>query len=224
MRVSEAIRSLSSVPPLLRTIENIPDTASPAELVDISLSCPAIQSQQIRSEFLALAQLVKQQNCKYVMEIGTFRGGTLFVFSQLAEPGATMISLDFHMSFFGKVYGALQKPLLRKFVRNGKSLFMVRENSHLPQTLDTIRNILQGHQLDFLFIDGDHSYEGVREDFMMYSPLVRDGGLIAFHDIADSGGSREVHRLWSELKPNFQHEEFIHVTGDRAMGIGVLRV
>ena len=46
MRVSEAIRSLSSVPPLLRTIDNIPETASPAELVDISLSCPAIQSQR----------------------------------------------------------------------------------------------------------------------------------------------------------------------------------
>jgi predicted O-methyltransferase YrrM len=224
MRVSEAIRSLSSVPPLLRTIENIPESASPAEVVDISLSCPAIQSQQIRSEFLELANLVKKQNCKYVMEIGTFRGGTLFVFSQLAAPGATMISLDFHMSFFGKVYGALQRPLLRKFVRNGKSLYMVRENSHLPQTLDTIRKILRGHQLDFLFIDGDHSYEGVREDFMMYSPLVREGGLIAFHDIADSGGSREVHRLWNELKPNYQHDEFIHVTGDRAMGIGVLRV
>lgn len=224
MRVSEAIRSLSSVPPLLRTIDKIPETATPAELVDISLTCPAIQSQQIRSEFLELAKLVKQQNCKYVMEIGTFRGGTLFVFSQLAAPGATMISLDFHMSFFGKVYGALQKPLLRKFVRNGKSLFMVRENSHLRQTLDTIRNILQGHELDFLFIDGDHSYEGVREDFMMYSPLVREGGLIAFHDIADSGGSREVHRLWSELKQNYRHEEFIHVTGHRAMGIGVLRV
>lgn len=224
MRVSEAIRSLSSVPPLLRTIDNISDSASPAEVVDISLSCPAIQSQQIRSEFLELAKLVKQQNCKYVMEIGTFRGGTLFVFSQLAAPGATMISLDFHMSFFGKVYGALQKPLLRKFVRNGKSLFMVRENSHLPQTLDTIRDILQGHELDFLFIDGDHSYEGVREDFTMYSPLVREGGLIAFHDIADSGGSREVHRLWTELTPNYQHEEFIHVTGDRAMGIGVLRL
>lgn len=224
MRVSEAIRSLSSVPPLLRTIDNIPDTASPADLVDISLNCPAIQSQQIRSEFLELAEMVKKQSCKYIMEIGTFRGGTLFVFSQLAAPGATVISLDFHSSFFGRVYGALQKPLLRKFVRNGKSLFMIREDSHLPQTLNAIRRILNGHELDFLFIDGDHSYEGVREDFMMYSPLVREGGLIAFHDIAESGGSREVHRLWSELKPNYDHHEFIHVTGDRAMGIGVLRI
>jgi len=224
MRVAEAIRSLSSVPPLLRTIDNIPETASPAELVDISLNCPAIQSQQIRSEFLELARMVKEQNCKYIMEIGTYRGGTLFVFSQLADPHATVISLDFHFSFFGKVYGALQKGLLRKFVRNGKSLFLLRQNSHLPETLKVVRDILQGHELDFLFIDGDHTYEGVREDFNMYAPLVREGGLIAFHDVAESGGSREVNRLWEELKLKYKHEEFIHQTGSGAMGIGVLRV
>jgi predicted O-methyltransferase YrrM len=223
MNVSEAFRSLSSVPPLLRTIETIPDSASPSELVDISLECPAIRSQQIRSEFIELAEMVKEQHCKYILEIGTYRGGTLFVFSQLAAPGATVISLDYHFTFLGKVFGALQKPLLRKFVRNGKSLFLLRKDSHKPETLTIIRNIMQGHELDFLFIDGDHTYEGVREDFNMYSPLVRTGGLIAFHDIAQSGGSREVHRLWEELKPKYEHEEFIHKTGSGAMGIGVLR-
>ena len=224
MKVSEAFRSLSSVPPLLRTIETIPDSASPSQLVDISMGCAAIQSQQIRSEFVELAKLVKEQNCKYILEIGTYRGGTLFVFSHLAAPGATVISLDFHFTLLGKVYGALQKPLLRKFVRNGKSLFLLRKDSHKPETLAIIRDVLLGHPLDFLFIDGDHSYEGVREDFNMYSPLVRDGGLIAFHDIAESGGSREVHRLWEELKPRYDYEEFIHHTGSWAMGIGVLRV
>ncbi|MGC1424020.1 MAG: class I SAM-dependent methyltransferase [Terracidiphilus sp.] len=224
MTVAEAIRSLSSVPPLLRTIDNIPMTASPADLVDISLGCPAIQSQQIRSEFLELAKMVKAQQCKYIMEIGTYRGGTLFVFSQLADPHATVISLDFHFSFLGKVYGALQKPLLRKFVRNGKSLFLLRQDSHLPETEQVVRDILKDNELDFLFIDGDHTYEGVRADFTMYSPLVREGGLIAFHDIAESGGSREVHRLWEELKPNYRHSEFIHKTGSGAMGIGVLLV
>ena len=153
------------------------------------------------------------------MEIGTFRGGALFVFSQLAAPGATMISLDFHMSFFGKVYGALQKPLLRKFVRNGKSLFAgSRENSPFaPDSRYPIRSILRGRQSSTSSSSTAIApTKSVREDFMMYSPLVREGGLIAFHDIADSGGSREVHRLWTELKPNYQHEEFIHVTGDRA--------
>jgi predicted O-methyltransferase YrrM len=42
---------------------------------------------------------------------------------------------------------------------------------------------LKDNKVDFLFIDADHSYEGVKKDFEMYSPLVRKGGIIAFHDI-----------------------------------------
>lgn len=36
--------------------------------------------------------------------------------------------------------------------------------------------------IDFLFIDGDHSIEGCRYDFLTFSPFVRRGGFIAFHD------------------------------------------
>lgn len=36
--------------------------------------------------------------------------------------------------------------------------------------------------IDFLFIDGDHSYDGVRRDWDEWSPHVRGDGLIALHD------------------------------------------
>lgn len=36
--------------------------------------------------------------------------------------------------------------------------------------------------LDFVYIDGDHSYEGVRADLEAYFPLIREGGIIAGHD------------------------------------------
>ncbi|MFN8207210.1 MAG: class I SAM-dependent methyltransferase [Bacteroidales bacterium] len=36
--------------------------------------------------------------------------------------------------------------------------------------------------IDFLFIDGDHSIEGCDFDFTHFSPFVRRGGYIAFHD------------------------------------------
>ncbi len=39
-----------------------------------------------------------------------------------------------------------------------------------------------GDAIRVLFIDADHSYEGVRSDFEMWSPLVADGGVIVFHD------------------------------------------
>ncbi len=40
----------------------------------------------------------------------------------------------------------------------------------------------RSQRFDFLFIDADHSYEGCKADFVAWSPLVRSGGEIAFHD------------------------------------------
>ena len=56
-----------------------------------------------------------------------------------------------------------------------------------------MRTALAGRPLDVLFIDGDHSYDGVASDFAAYGPLVRQGGLIGFHDIVaqpDTGVER----------------------------------
>jgi len=42
--------------------------------------------------------------------------------------------------------------------------------------------VKQDIQIDFLFIDGDHSYEGVKIDFDLYSNILSDRGIIAIHD------------------------------------------
>ena len=67
--------------------------------------------------------------------------------------------------------------------------------------MNQIRALADTH-IDFLFIDGDHTYEGVKSDFEMYSPLVRSGGLIALHDIVPGpeGCVGGVPKYWSELK------------------------
>ncbi len=36
--------------------------------------------------------------------------------------------------------------------------------------------------IDLLFIDGDHTYEGVTKDIFTWTPKVRHGGRIMFHD------------------------------------------
>lgn len=38
-------------------------------------------------------------------------------------------------------------------------------------------------ELDFVFIDGDHSFDGVRSDIIAWMPKLRSGGLLAGHDI-----------------------------------------
>ena len=81
---------------------------------------------------------------------------------------------------------------------------------------------LRGNPADFLFIDADHTESGVRSDYGMYSPLVRKGGMIGFHDIFITRPEYGVRKLWSELKTRHQTLEF---KGDPlAYGIGLLYV
>ncbi len=95
---------------------------------------------------------------------------------------------------------------------NRINLLLLRKDSHNQETLEEVKNILSGNQLDFLFIDGDHTYEGVKKDFEMYSPLVRKGGIIAFHDIINKDPLRkdiEVPKFWSVLKNRYRINEII---------------
>ena len=84
-----------------------------------------------------------------------------------------------------------------------------------------------------LFIDGDHSYEGVEHDFLTYGPLVRRDGIIAFHDICrgsgpvSGGGGKAwvggVPRFWDEVKALYSHREFVRDPAQHGFGIGAIR-
>jgi hypothetical protein len=43
--------------------------------------------------------------------------------------------------------------------------------------------VRQDIKIDYLHIDGDHSYEGVKKDFELYSTIMSENGIITIHDI-----------------------------------------
>ena len=55
-------------------------------------------------------------------------------------------------------------------------------DSHSNETKDKLIKLLNGKDIDLLFIDGDHTFDGCKLDFDMYGQLVRPGGIIAIHD------------------------------------------
>jgi predicted O-methyltransferase YrrM len=169
---------------------------------------------QIESEITELFDVVRKLNPKVICEIGTDRGGTLYLWSKIVRPDCLLISIDlprtyrkslnrfFHMAFFGN-----------------QQVYFLRENSQTYACREKVQEILKGKAIDFLFIDADHSYEGVKKDFQLYSPLVRKSGLIAFHDILDECG---VDRFWSEIKRDYKYEEIVEHYQQRCAGIGML--
>ena len=68
-------------------------------------------------------------------------------------------------------------------------------NSHDPTTVGKLKNILGGKPINFLFIDGGHTYADAMADYLIYGPLVSDA--IAFHDIRHE---KEIAKLWQDLQ------------------------
>ena len=188
----------------------------------------SIKPKQVLSEIHALYQMVQAEEVRYVCEIGTYRGGTFYLWCQAARDDATLVSIDLPSGPFGGGYSESRINFYRCFGQAGQSLHFLRANSHLPDTVQKVKEILRGNALDFVFIDGDHTYEGVKQDFELYSPLVRRGGIIALHDIRPRTEVPEiqVYRFWQEIKDHYEHQEIIEQEGAMAsrIGIGILRL
>jgi predicted O-methyltransferase YrrM len=186
----------------------------------------AIRPQQVTEELIRLFEIVSGLQPKNALEIGTWAGGTLFMTCRVADSGATIISVDLPGGRFGRGYVWPRKFVYRSFARKNQALHLLREDSHDVKTCDRVRSVLRGRPLDFLFIDGDHSYDGVRVDFEMYAPLVRTGGIVAFHDIAKHPPQAEceVDRFWNEIKLKYRHTEIIKDPLQGWAGIGVLHI
>jgi len=163
-------------------------------------------ARQKPSEFAELLHLVRRMKPRIVVEIGAGEGGATYGL-QLAAPGATVVSIDMD-----------------------KEVATILGDSHAPATVVALRGVLGVQPIDVLFIDGDHSYDGVRADFEMYSPLVRSGGIVTFHDILPHPAFPDygVDRYWQELKLRYAHREFVDPSVDWGWGqwggIGVITV
>jgi cephalosporin hydroxylase len=177
--------------------------------------------QQSRYEIYNLLQVLVHHRPKILLEIGSANGGTLFLFCYIASEDATLISLDMD--------NVLWKKLFFKYFSRGKQkIVVIKGDSHDSKIFNEIKKILRNCKIDFLFHDADHSYEGVKKDFEMYSPMVRKGGIIAFHDIVTSSvicpHGWDVSKFWNEIKNRYNYIEIIENKNQIAGGIGILFV
>ncbi len=179
---------------------------------------------QVTQEIQALLSILSKQNITAMLEIGTAYGGTLFLFTRIVDSNARIISLDLPSGKFGGGYENFKVPFYTNFAQKNQRIFLIRADSHSPSSLSTVKSILKEQKLDFLFIDGDHTYKGVKMDFQMYRPLVHEDGLIALHDICKHPPETgcEVHQFWNEIKHAYVHEEIISNQNQKWAGIGIL--
>ena len=181
-----------------------------------------IMANQNLQEIGGLYALVAARQPRVVVEIGTAQGGTLYLWSRAAAAGATLISIDMPGEM-GSVR-PVNRRIYRRFGRQrGVTVHTIDADSHGPQAHARLQSLLAGRPIDFLFIDGDHSYAGVKADYEGYQRYLAPDALVALHDIKVSSpdGWIQVARFWDELRQAVARTQEIVATPP-TFGIGVV--
>ena len=158
-------------------------------------------------------------------EIGSYCGkSACYIGLACKEVGSKLYSVDHHRGSEEQQYG---EEYFDKEIYN----FSTKQVNTLPLFLKNIRKFnLQDHiepmvmtsvdasfkvpdNLDLIFIDGSHTFESARNDYLHWKPKLRPGGVLAIHDVYDSeeeGGQAPKEIYLKALTDGFKLKERIN--------------
>ena len=168
---------------------------------------------------LELINLIKENNCKKVAEIGIFKGRTMRkvlrnreTFNTIEEYWAIdpFTVLTHYKSYKEKGFHRLGKFTDEqwKWAYNKVLSYM----AWFPQlkvvklTSEEAAKLFPNHYFpkgyfDLIFIDGDHTYEAVKQDIQLWQPLLIPEGILCGHDYSERhypGVKRAVDEIFGE--------------------------
>lgn len=156
-------------------------------------------------EAALLFRLARDAETGPFVEIGRFKGGSTMIFATALPDGVELWSYDLHVALRPDLPG----EQLDRELRDALARYGVEGKVHLvvadSRTVDP-----PAPELELLFVDGDHSYEGAKADYERWAPLVRPRGHLLFHDAVDTGKYGNVYpgvaRLAGEISRDARWE------------------
>ncbi len=153
-----------------------------------------------------------------IVEIGSFMGLStcwLALGSKAANREPVTAVDHFEGSAEHQAGEAAENPILSAegttFNRFQDNVSRMNVASHVEPIRATSADAAAGwtRPIRLLFIDGDHSYDGVTRDFALWARFVVQGGLVALHDVQSAPG---VSRFYEEIRaPGSGYTEYFRV-------------
>lgn len=168
-----------------------------------------IELQQIPEEYVEYLTFLRNKKFNSYMNVGIGNCGSFMTEVYIQEGLKRAVAVD------NTSYGQFTN-----MERINERFQWIRDNTELSldfynmDSIDYYKN--NNEKFDIIFIDGDHSYEGVKLDYENCLLILNDGGYIVLHDI-NSIACPGVIRLWNEIK-NENSLEFIKSNN---CGIGI---
>jgi predicted O-methyltransferase YrrM len=119
-------------------------------------------------EAACLYRAVKRQQPKRVVEIGRAGGGSTLILASAMPKDSHLVSIDLH-------------PLENEITK----YHLLKQDLHVELIVGNSRGYYwwPDSEVNLLFIDGDHTYEGAKHDHEHYGQFVPKGGFIIHHDM-----------------------------------------
>lgn len=132
------------------------------------------------TEIAFISLLVRAQNPRVLLEIGTFDGNTTLQLAANSAPGAVIYTVDLPDSRSSQMHASGEKP--RRFV---PSQYAGKVLQKLADTMTAdFAELCDGHRPDLVFIDAGHRYSNVKNDTEKTLAILAEGGLLIWHDYA----------------------------------------
>lgn len=185
--------------------------------MSITERCP-VPILQNEWEFNQLLNIFEAVKPKSIIEIGSFYGGTLWVWSGYSfVRRITSIDLEIPPSDERWIDMVNSKKNWKLWMENVVFL-PISGNSMDWKVKYDCYHFNQPEKADWLFIDGGHEYGTVKSDYENYSKMVAPNGYIVFHDIMGLRGPR---KLWKQIKKRNKHIEIYNP--HNGWGIGIIQ-
>jgi hypothetical protein len=149
---------------------------------------------------------------KTMIEIGSFVGESTVIFAQHFKE---VIAVDPFLEGYDD-----KDPTSHSFdFENVYHTFLQRTGPFkniktIVATSTDAVNDLKGQFYDFIYLDGLHTYDGVKTDIINYLPLVKTGGIIGGHDYTDQiphlvGVKKAVDEIFGQADKVFKDNSWI---------------
>jgi hypothetical protein len=148
-----------------------------------------------------------------LVELGTFYGESYFGFCQAVKENSISCSCHAVDTWRGDAHGGFYTDEIYCDVEAYNREHYRSFSRLMRMTFADALSSFADDSIDILHIDGYHSYESVREDFLTWIHKVRPGGVVLLHDICNRSANFGVWRLWEEICTEYPHFAFTHSFG-----------
>jgi predicted O-methyltransferase YrrM len=163
--------------------------------------------------------LVANLHPKVMVELGMHNGYSYFSFAQSVsrnDIATKMYAID---TWKGDEHAGFYDDDIFENVNRVNEANYKSFSTLLRTTFSDGLKYFDEKSIDLLHIDGLHTYEAVKNDFVSWLPKLSDKGIVLFHDISVLDRGFGVYRLWEELVEKHPNCEFSH-----GNGLGILKV